>query len=261
MSVNYLIEINGLDDWELTHPIPATAYKLMRKLQYLANKERFPVRISVPNGLLISMIGCSEDSLLRARNCLIQNGLISYKGQKKLTPIYEIHYFSLQVDNNPQFAGINQGINRGINQGINQGISRGINQGTYINKTKEREETIQPLPERGRADALPEREGPLSLSDQRLLMGLRVWLEKVPKGLFDGYEQQMERLLNTSRFPVQLICEALERTELRNGRAALDNPMAYAMTLLCDWESKGIRSVEELDAYRSGMYAGECAEG
>ena len=261
MSVNYLIEINGLDDWELTHPIPATAYKLMRKLQYLANKERFPVRISVPNGLLISMIGCSEDSLLRARNCLIQNGLISYKGQKKLTPIYEIHYFSLRGDDNPKFAGINQGINQGINHGINQGVNWGINQGPYINKTKEGEEAVQPRQERGSADALPKRGMPLSLADERLLIGLRIWLDRASNGLFDKQAMQLERLRTPGRFPVPLLCEAIERTERRHSRGALDNPMAYALALLYDWEEKDIRNLEALEASRGGMYAGECAEG
>lgn len=88
MSVNYLIEINALDDWELTHPLSATAYKVMRKLLYLANKERFPEKITVANTVLMSLVGCSEDSLIKARNQLIQAGLLTYKGQKKATPLY-----------------------------------------------------------------------------------------------------------------------------------------------------------------------------
>lgn len=143
MCVNYLIEIIAMDDWELTHPLSANAYKFMRKLLYLANKERFPERIQVPNTVLMTLIGCSEDSLIRARNQLIQAGLISYKGQKKFTPVYIIHYFSQNPGYNSKFAGIDQGINRGINQGIDHGIDRGINQGTYINKRKEDREEEQ----------------------------------------------------------------------------------------------------------------------
>ena len=126
MSVNYLIEINALDDWELTHPLSATAYKVLRKLLYLANKERFPEKISVPNGVLMSLAGCSEDSLIKARNQLIQYGLISYKGQKKVTPVYMIAYFSNNPIYNPKKPGYEQGIKPGYEQG-NQ-------QGTYINK-------------------------------------------------------------------------------------------------------------------------------
>lgn len=131
MCVNYMLEIIGLDDWELTHPLPATAYKLMRKLQYLANKERFPERMNVSNGLLMSMVGCSEDSLIKARNQLIQSGLIQYKGQKKITPLYMIQYFS----NNPAYNPKKQSMEQDIKQGYEQGISAGNKHGTYINNT------------------------------------------------------------------------------------------------------------------------------
>ena len=136
MSVNYLYEINALNDWELCHPLSATAYKVMLKLYYLANKERFPERITVPNRVLMSLVGCSEDSLIKARNQLIQNGRIEYKGQKKLTPLYMIQYFSL---NNPaynsDFQSIEHGIEQGFEHGIEQGFEHGIKHGTYINKT------------------------------------------------------------------------------------------------------------------------------
>ena len=139
-NVNYLTEINAVDDWELTHPLSANAYKVLRKLLYLANKERFPRRISVPNTVLISLVGCSEDSLIKARNQLIQYGLITYKGQKKMTPVYTINYFSENPVYNSEFQGYKQGIKQGIEQGIKQGIEQGIKQGTYINKIKGDEE-------------------------------------------------------------------------------------------------------------------------
>ena len=134
MGVNYLIEINALDDWELTHPLSATAYKVLRKLLYLANKERFPERISVPNGVLMSLTGCSEDSLIKARNQLIQYGLISYKGQKKITPVYMIAYFSNNPTYNSKLQGYEQGIKPGYEQGIKPGYEQGIKPGTYINQ-------------------------------------------------------------------------------------------------------------------------------
>ena len=121
MSVNYLIEIDALDDWEMTHPLYATAYKVMRKLQYLANKEQFPERISVPNTVLMSIVGCSEDSLIKARNQLVQVGLIAYDGKKKRTPIYSLRYFSHNPVYNSKFPGYEQGIKQGYEQGYEQG--------------------------------------------------------------------------------------------------------------------------------------------
>lgn len=137
MSVNYIIEINALDDWELTHSLSATAYKVMRKLQYLANKERFPERISVANTVLMSLVGCSEDSLIKARNQLIQSGLIEYKGQKKITPVYTICYFSHNQIYNSKIQSYEQGIEQGIKQSYEQGIEQGIKQGTYNKQNKE----------------------------------------------------------------------------------------------------------------------------
>lgn len=136
MSVNYLIEINALDDWELTHPLSANAYKVMRKLLYLANKERFPEKMSVANTVLMSLVGCSEDSLIKARNQLIQAGLIAYKGQKKVTPIYTICYFSHNPVYNPKIQSYEQGYKQGIKPGYEQGYMPGNEQGTYINQNK-----------------------------------------------------------------------------------------------------------------------------
>ena len=140
MSVNYLVEINALNDWELCHPLSATAYKMMMKLYHLANKERFPERITVPNRVLMSMVGCSEDSLIKARNQLIQSGRIDYKGQKKITPLYMIHYFSPNnTAYNSEITSFEQGYKHGIEHGIEQGYEHGIKHGTYINKTIPRE--------------------------------------------------------------------------------------------------------------------------
>ena len=113
MSVNYLIEIDALDDWEMTHPLYATAYKVMRKLQYLACKECFPEKISVPNTVLMTLVGCKEDALINARNNLIQAGLITYDGKKKKTPVYRIQYFS----NNPVYNSVFPSYEQGEPQG------------------------------------------------------------------------------------------------------------------------------------------------
>lgn len=149
MGVNYMIEINALNDWELTHPLSATAYKVLCKLYYLANKERFPERMTVSNRVLMSMVGCSEDSLIKARNQLIQSGRIDYKGQKKINPLYMIHYFTEdRVHNsvnqsinyeypayNSEISSYEQSIKQGIKHGIKHGYEQGIKHGTYPNDT------------------------------------------------------------------------------------------------------------------------------
>lgn len=289
MSVNYLIEIIGLDDWELTHPIPATAYKLLRKLQYLANKERFPERISVSNGLLMSMIGCSEDSLIKARNWLIQQGLITYKGQKKLTPVYALRYFSNNPVYNSKFQGLEQGIKQGNGQGIKQGLGPGIKHGTYLNErvsetstgsdedTAWRETEATPedsipglthlhhrtLPDRrlrvyleGRnlnvedreiERVLPARTRPLTDGERRTREAVMAFLDGAEqRELFGERQKVILRILASDRFPLELVGEAAYQTSRRNDKYRLDNPVAYMLTLLFDWEERGIRTVAEL---------------
>ena len=255
-AVSIIAEIKGLDDWELTHPLSATAYKVMRKLQWLAYMERFPERIQVPNGLLMSVVGCSEDSLIRARNQLIQAGLIEYKGQKKMTPLYKINYFS----NNSEFAGINQGINAGINQGINAGINQGINHGTYIDKTREdkREDDIFTT---GETSSSGDRGNVYPLTGSRpsnqksgrtynVGRGMEAFLrQKDVEEMFGGYEKAkraVEKLASESQAPHELVEEALFRTLKRNMRDPLNDPAAYAKTLLEDWTVRGITNIDEM---------------
>lgn len=215
MSVNYLIEINALDDWELTHPLSATAYKVMRKLVYLANKERFPERMTVPNTVLLSLVGCSEDSLIKARNQLIQAGLITYKGQKKMTPLYFIHYFSLNPVYNPKIQSIEQGIKQGIKQGMEQGFEPGIKQGTLLNQNEEKKETKG---EEESSSRYMERHGiPLGASQYQTL------IEFYSKGISDA----MIRLA---------VDEAVEYNKIS---------FAYIRTVINDWIDTGIFTLED----------------
>ena len=131
MSVNYLIEINARDDWELAHPLSATAYKVMRKLLYLANKERFPEKITVANTVLMSLVGCSEDSLIKARYQLIQAGLITYKGPKNATQRNMICHFSHNTVYNPKIQSMAAGIKQGTKQGDEKGLEKDKTQGTH----------------------------------------------------------------------------------------------------------------------------------
>lgn len=143
MSINYILEINALDEWELTHPLHATTYKVMRKLQYLACKECFPEKISVPNTVLMTLVGCKEDALINARNNLIQAGLITYDGKKKKTPVYRIQYFSNNPVYNSVFPSYEQGIRPGYEQGIRPGYEQGEPQGSFYEEDREEENAVQ----------------------------------------------------------------------------------------------------------------------
>lgn len=232
MSVNYLLEINALDDWELTHPLSATAYKVMRKLLYLANKERFPERMNVPNRVLLSIVGCSEDSLIKARNQLIQHGLIEYKGQKKVTPLYIIRYFSNNPIYNPKIQSIEQGNKHGIMQGIEQGFDRGIKQGTIIN-------LLNPEEEKGHnnAAAMPDR--PNSLQEDAV--------EKM-KNL--GIPLGPDQLMCILEFYKNGISDAVLKMAVEEAVENGKTTFAYIRAVVNTWIGKGITTEEKVQEHR-----------
>ena len=259
MEVNYMMELVALDHWELTHQLEPTAYKVLHKLYYLASMERFPERISIPNTMLTALVGCSEDSLIRARSRLINAGRIEYKGQKKLTPLYTINYFSLDSPDNSIFAGYNKGISTGINKGISKGISTGYTTGTYTTELEKKKigVTEEDIPTgkreyraRGKTNPFPPRERALPLHEQWSIEGLLGRIRTSP--MFKDGLATLEPMLESDRFSIELVVDAVTATERRNQRdymEPLNNPTAYLMELLYDWEERGFRTSQDvLDA-------------
>lgn len=288
MSVNYLIEIIRMDEWEFSHPISATAYKLMHKLLSLANMERFPEWIKIPNSRLTAMVGCTESTLTAARLTLIQEGLIDYKKKGKgkgATCWYKIHYFSLRPGYYSKNYGNNAGENNGENHSENAGENHSENAGQ--NKTKgtmgkpvEDEDDLNandniPAEDRlmgnaplhnpaptlpsvgvnGRAGArevqrlYPPRTRKLDMIEMAVydnLVASLTWPDRFK--LFGRNAGLILQILQSDRFPLELVAEAMERTVQRDSKFStpLMNPVAYTLKLLEDWEERGFRTVQDI---------------
>lgn len=241
MDVNYLVEINGLDDWEMGNPLSATAYKVMRKLLMLANRQRFPERIAVTNTSLCFLVGCSENSLLAARQQLIQRGLIDYKGKKKQTPVYTIHYFSVNPDYNRKICGMSRDISGDIT-GYSQGLDRGMVGGRYINNT---ENTIQGNPNGSLED---DEEATSSTHQEREAISRR-WFEAF--GVYPSpaiVEMVAWKGRMVCDFDMDVVGEAIRAAALRNA----DSPLDYILALFADWNRHHIRTMDQLDEYMDG---------
>ena len=256
MDVNYLTEVNGLDDWEMGNPLSATAYKVMRKLLMLANRQRFPEQITVTNTGLCALVGCSENSLIAARQQLIQRGLIEYRGKKKQTPVYTIHYFSHNPVYNRSFCGINRGINRGINGGIDGGIDGG----NIPNKENTRRETGEediyntiPMVDAGaRERAFPTRDREITREDEDWFAWVAVSNAlRVPQ-IREMYGQGLatiQAVARSDRYPLDLVSYAIEATARRSQlpyRAPLERPAEYTVSLLEDWKREGFESRQDV---------------
>ena len=291
MNVDYITEINGLDDWEFRNPLSATAYKVMRKLQYLAYLSEFPEKVRIANTRLCSMVGCTENSLIAARQQLIQRGLIDYKGGKKQTPAYAIRYFSLGLVDNCNNGGYIGGFNRGINGGYPGGINGGYPWGREEEpgRTMDEEDIYNnisippgvqtmgqaplhhPSPTDPTVDAdarpraetggkYPPRTRRLDRDEMATLAAIDSVLEQPAfKRLFGNSMAIIREMERSDRFPLELIGEALSRTVRRDSRYAepLGSPIGYMQTLLEDWESEGYRSLRDLKEAR-GDYSDVC---
>lgn len=263
MSVNYLIEIIRMDEWEFSHPISANAYKMWHKLLSIANMQRFPEWIKIPNARLTAMVGCTECTLAAARLTLIQEGLIEYKKKGKgkgATCWYRINYFSLNPDYSHKNYGNNDSENEGISNGENEGINNGITPG--LNKTKDtmgkpiddeddytpdtcgipkEERTIvnpplhYPVPVqptegvngRGRDDKAvlyPPRNRRLDNIEQAVYDGLvRALTYPDWLKLFGNHAALLLQIMGSDRFPLELVAEALQRTVERDKKYS--NPL------------------------------------
>lgn len=287
MNVDYITEINGLDDWEFRNPLSATAYKTMRKLQYLAYLSGFPEKVRIPNTRLCSMVGCTENSLIAARQQLIQRGLIDYKGGKKQTPAYAIRYFSLGLVDNCNNCGYIGGYSRGINEGYNRGINGGYAGGREeeSGRTMDEEDIYNnisippgvhamdyaplhhPSPAEPSVDAdartrarsgakYPPRARRLSREETALLARIDVMLDQPRiRQLFGSGMAVIREMERSDRFPLDLIGEAISRTMRRDSRYAepLGSPLGYMQTLLEDWESEGYGSLRDLREARGDI--------
>ena len=113
--------------------------------------------------------------------------------------------------------------------------------------TQERARELN-VDERQIGTAFPPRTRPMDASERRSLLSIRAFLEgnQEARRLFAERHKVLESVLASDRFPMELVGEALSMTVIRDGRYALDNPMAYALHLLFDWEEREIRSISEL---------------
>lgn len=100
--MNYLEEINRFERWLETNYLPAPSQLLWYKLLALFNRCGWAEWITVDNQRLMGLIQCeSKNTFLRARNQLLETGLITYRKGKKGTP-NQYHLIGFGSKNEPQ---------------------------------------------------------------------------------------------------------------------------------------------------------------
>lgn len=92
--MNYITEINAFNDWLLSNPLPTGAIALWYQIMAINNKAGWADEFTIANLTLQSLTGLSRQGLDRARNLLIQKGLIEYqKGTSNKAGKYKVISF------------------------------------------------------------------------------------------------------------------------------------------------------------------------
>lgn len=89
--MNYIREIRAFYDWLGVNPLPPGSIALWHALMHVNNKAGWKSEFTVANMMLQSLTGLSRQGLDRARNDLIQRGLIEYtKGRGNRAGKYKV---------------------------------------------------------------------------------------------------------------------------------------------------------------------------
>ena len=288
--VNYVREhrrfIDYASDEQLTSGERLLWYALMEIMNQRAQGRDWPegfIRIS--NERVLALCGIKYDAMAAARNKLKQRGRIDFisgKGSEKgsvkaVSPLYRMIYFFPEVipSETPYHTEKTDGMGYGQGGGLGDGSQYGQGGGLgdiniNINENKHKPEQTEaeednPTTEE---DALarvkklyPKRQGPLSPRDESTLMRLRVWLDGSVnvRRMFGEGMAIIEALLDSDRYPVELVGYAIEKTVERDAKyeIPLGNPIAYTQKLLEDWRSRGVTTIEEIQEAKDdwGHYA------
>ena len=250
-------------------------YALMHIMNQRAQGNVWPDEfIRISNDRLLSLCPIRFDTMAAARNGLKQHGLIDFlPGKKnKESPAYRMIYFYPQYiapsseqdgESYPKISD-NIGDNVGDNIRGNIGDNKGGNIGdTYINKDNNRngkqkqenaEEDNPTTKEDARAKVIrlyPKRERVLTPKEMGYLDIVNVWLDGSPhvrQVLGKDGMAILGAMLQSDRFPIDLVGYAVEKTIERNAKYMypLDNPIGYTQKLLQDWEKRGFKTREDV---------------
>lgn len=133
--MNYIMQLNGFWNWARTNEISHLELDLYMSILDIANSTSWKTQFSIPNS---SLGRFDKNSLTRARNRLVQYGLISYqKGKKGQAPLYQViklYEDEPIIPNNDTYIDTNNDTNMHTNIGTNMGNIHKLNK-TKLNKT------------------------------------------------------------------------------------------------------------------------------
>lgn len=136
--MNYIQQLNGFWNWARTNEISHMELDLYVSILDIANSTSWKTQFSIPNS---SLGRFDKNSLTRARNKLVQYGLIKYnKGKKGQAPMYQVVKLYENDDINP----INDTYND-TNSDTNTDTNMHTNIGNILKLNKTKLKKINPI--------------------------------------------------------------------------------------------------------------------
>lgn len=217
--MNYIKELKAFTNWLLLNDLPTSAIVLWHTLMAINNMTGWKERFNAPNSTVEKLTGLSKQGLVDARKKLLEKGLIKYeKGKKGKAPIYEIVSLVNSLDQLPY---------QSHDQFTYQSTYQSHDQCLTIPKHKQNE-TKQKNKEEEDARAI----NAFQFYEQNGFGTISPYIaEKISMWIDDLSEE--------------LVLEAM-KIAVENGARSWN----YVETILRDWASKKLTTVEQVQAER-----------
>jgi hypothetical protein len=139
--MTYIDLINHFWAVDTEHTFSGTETKLYFAILAIANSLNWKEPLSLPNTRLLAIVGCTEHSLIQARQRLIDVGLIAYKHRS--TREAGLYFYTPHYCKNCSNQDSNSDSNSNSNVSSNSGSNSEAISDTYIRQDKRRQDKEQ----------------------------------------------------------------------------------------------------------------------
>lgn len=135
--VNYIQEINSFYDYQVENPLTCSEQALWHKLMSYCNSFNWKSDFSLTNSRLVEDLKISRQQLDRARNTLVQNGLITYKkGNGNQCGTYHLNSLSVKFVTQSGHSMLHSAVTKRSQSGHSMLPLDKLNVNVNVNKTK-----------------------------------------------------------------------------------------------------------------------------
>ncbi|MEK3645859.1 DnaD domain-containing protein [Aeribacillus sp. FSL M8-0235] len=230
--MNYIKELNAFYDWLELNELSPSAINLWYALMHINNKAGWTETFTVAESVLCVKTGLTDRTLRKVRNELKQKGRIDFISRKGKAPIYKIIPFNSSeqsTENNSEHnkrSEINSAVRSEVSSGVSSAPSSEVSSALIKHKQNETKQKNKEDEEDAHT------KNPFRFFEQNGFGTISPYIaEKISMWIDDLSEE--------------LVLEAM-KIAVENGARSWN----YVETILRDWASKKLTTVEQVQAER-----------